>query len=208
MSADTRHTWQIPAISGCKDDEAVSSLQHQTSSNLPTAVDYIKTNWELRRVAASFSLFLWVSAQLTCLFTLSPAAHLAQQDPLPPAFKDSHSYLFLMNPTLTFCVSRSARVACVLLCGSKSESKAMRRTYRRMSVCCVCRSRRRRRLSSQEVPCSLFSQNISGLSSPTWSPSENPLNYVSAFLSLSLSLLVLVPLSDSPFLFYLFMETF
>lgn len=100
-------------------------------------MDYIKTNWELRRVAASFSLFLWVSAQLTCLFTLSPAAHLAQQDPLPPAFKDSHSYLFLMNPTLTFCVSRSARVACVLLCGSKSESKAMRRTYQ-TDECVLC----------------------------------------------------------------------
>lgn len=58
MSADTRHTWQTPAISGCKDDEAVPSCQHQISSNLLTASGLYKNKlWAEMWLGATFSLF-------------------------------------------------------------------------------------------------------------------------------------------------------
>lgn len=99
MSADTRHTWQTPAISGCKDDEAVPSRQHQISSNLLTASGLYKDKL-LKYGSVPGSLSIPFSVQLTCLFTLSPAAHLTQQACLSLAFRISHVLSIFNEPYL------------------------------------------------------------------------------------------------------------
>ncbi len=160
--------------------------------------DYIKTNcWNMARCQV-LSLFHFLYSWPACSPFHLPPTSLSRPASLW-LLGSLMSYLFLMNPTLTFGISCFAWVVCVPVNGNRRKWRTDRQMDRwtDRQVCIsvvhvsVCLPGQKHRLSLQEV-CTSFpvtsSQNITWVRSSTWSPTENPLNYVSAFLSLSWSL--------------------
>lgn len=68
MSPEARHTWQISTISGCKDDKAVASCQHQGVLLISwQLLDYIKSKLWAQ---------MWLDAMFVSVFTYFSPFHL------------------------------------------------------------------------------------------------------------------------------------
>lgn len=199
-SADACQTWEISTSSGCR---GVTSRQHQRSANLPTASASSENSLSvLERDLVPVSLSL-----CPLLYSWPPCSpfHLPSTSPSRPSSLHLLGALTLSSifhhPSLgvqssVLCVGfvqtgagqMSRQTECV---GVAHASGTFPGQKHHLSL----------QKSSLHLLCYSPHQNITQLSSATWSLTENPFNYVSAFLSLR-------PLSDSPFLFHLFMETF